>query len=84
MRETYSRKDQTDVLDADRTPADIVDTLRRLKFEDEFRLTGVDAAIRDYLFAAQAVGREASDSTVSPLGCACRTSASPTPISTTR
>ena len=34
MRETYSRKDQTEVLDADMTPADIIDTLKRLKFED--------------------------------------------------
>ena len=34
------------------TPADIVDTLKRLKFEDEFRLIGVDAAVRDYLVSA--------------------------------
>ena len=52
MRDTYSRKDQTEVLDADMTPADIVDTLRRLKFEDEFRLIGVDAAVRDFLVSA--------------------------------
>jgi hypothetical protein len=45
----YSRKNQTEVLDAD--PADIVDTLR-LKFEDQFRLIGVDAAARDLLVLA--------------------------------
>jgi hypothetical protein len=52
MRESYSRKDQTEVLDADMTPADIVDTLKRLKFEDEFRLIGVDSTVRDFLVSA--------------------------------
>ena len=50
MRETYSRKDQTEVLDADMTPADIIDTLKRLKFEDY--LIGVDAVMRGFLVSA--------------------------------
>ena len=50
MRETYSRKGQTEVLDADMTPADIIGTLKRLKFEDY--LIGVDAVMRDLLVSA--------------------------------
>jgi hypothetical protein len=34
------------------TPADIIDTLKRLKFEDEVHLIGVDTVVRDLLVSA--------------------------------
>jgi hypothetical protein len=40
------------VLDADMTKSDLVDTLRRLKFNDQFGLVQLDRAVRDFLVAA--------------------------------
>jgi hypothetical protein len=39
-------------LEINMSPTDIVDTLKRLKFEDQFRLIEVDAAVRDFLVSA--------------------------------
>jgi hypothetical protein len=46
------RDTEPELLDADMRPSDIVDTLRRLKFNDEFGLVELDRAERDYLIAA--------------------------------
>jgi hypothetical protein len=45
-------RDAPEVLDADMTKSDLVDTLRRLKFNDQFGLVQLDRAVRDYLIAA--------------------------------
>ena len=41
-----------ETLDEDMRPSDIVEVLRRLKFNDEFGLIQLDRAVRDYLIAA--------------------------------
>jgi hypothetical protein len=43
---------EPEVLDADMTKSDLVDTLRRLKFNDQFGLVQLDRAVRDFLVAA--------------------------------
>jgi hypothetical protein len=43
---------EPEVLDADMTKSDLVDTLRRLRFNNDFGLVQLDRAVRDYLIAA--------------------------------
>jgi hypothetical protein len=45
-------RSEPEVLDADMIRADLVDTLRRLKFSDEYCLVWIDRPVRDYLVAA--------------------------------
>jgi hypothetical protein len=45
-------RNEPEVLDADMRPSDIFDTLRRLKFNDQFGLVQLDRAVRDFLVAA--------------------------------
>ena len=45
-------REAPETLDADMTAADIIDALKSMKFEDQFRLIEVDAAIRDFLVRA--------------------------------
>ena len=53
MRETYSSKVQTEVLDADMTRADLVDVLKRLRFDvDEHCVIWLDRSVRDFLVTA--------------------------------
>jgi len=41
-----------EILDEDMRPSDIVDILKRLKFEEQFRPIWVDSAVRDFLLSA--------------------------------
>jgi hypothetical protein len=40
---------EPEVLDADMTKSDLVDTLRRLKFNDEYCQLWIDRPVRDFL-----------------------------------
>jgi hypothetical protein len=48
------RSSSFDVLDADMTPADIVETLEQMKFRvaDQFRTVRLDEQVRDFIVAA--------------------------------
>jgi hypothetical protein len=46
------RNAKREMLDADMRPSDLVDVLRRLKFDEPYCLIGLDRPVRDYLVAA--------------------------------
>jgi len=58
-RKNYLLRDQSEQLDGDMQPANIVGVLARLKFRDnQFQRIEIDGAVRDYLVAALSARRK--------------------------
>ena len=47
-----SRTEPVEVLDEDMRPSDLVDVLRRLKFDEPYCVVWLDRPVRDFLIAA--------------------------------
>jgi hypothetical protein len=51
-------KNEPEILDADMTPRDVIETLKRLRFKDGSCAISIDKQIRDYLVTAVSALRQ--------------------------
>jgi hypothetical protein len=54
----YAPKNEPEILDADMTPHDVIEALKRLRFQDGCCAIWIDNQIRDYLVTAVSALRQ--------------------------
>jgi hypothetical protein len=54
----YSAHKEPEILDADMTPRDVIEALKRLRFQDGSCAIWIDSQIRDYLVTAVSAFRQ--------------------------